>query len=303
VTILAVAVAGQALAGLSLAAAVLIGAVLAPTDPVLAGDLQVGPPGRGKEHPVRLTLTTEAGMNDWLAFPFVHLAILLAIHGGPSHALLTEWLARDVVWRIAIGIAGGLVAGTMLGRIVFRIPHANPLAKSGVGVIALAAVFLCYGATELVEGYGFIAVFVAGLALRRTEPEHRYHHTLHAFVEPVEYAVTAAMLFLLGGAIVIVVPAFSAPVIGIAILLIFVIRPAAAWLSMLGTPIRGMARWDAAFFGVRGVGSIYYIAFASTHAAFERLDTLWAIVAATIFLSTIVHGLSAGFVARRYDDA
>jgi sodium/hydrogen antiporter len=115
--------------------------------------------------------------------------------------------------------------------------------------------------------------------------------------------VTAAEQKEHGGAIVIVVPAFSAPVIGIAILLIFVIRPAAAWLSMLGTPIRGMARWDAAFFGVRGVGSIYYIAFASTHAAFERLDTLWAIVAATIFLSTIVHGLSAGFVARRYDDA
>jgi NhaP-type Na+/H+ or K+/H+ antiporter len=109
-TIAAVAVMGWAIAGMTIAGAVLLGAVLAPTDPVLAGDVQVGPPLEGREHPVRFALTTEAGLNDGLAFPFVYLALHLAVEDWGA-VLLVEWLAWDVVYRIGVGVALGAAVG------------------------------------------------------------------------------------------------------------------------------------------------------------------------------------------------
>ena len=301
-TIAAVAITGWQFAGLGLAGAILLGAVLAPTDPVLAGDLQVGPPQKGNEHPVRLTLTTEAGLNDGLAFPFVYLAIVAANYGFAPADWGLEWFLRDVVYRISVGVGGGLIGGLVLARIVFAVPRANPIAKSGQGVIAFAAIILCYGSTELVEGYGFIAVFVCGLALRRFEPGHAYHRRLHEFIEPLEYALTAVMLFLLGGALIGLAPALDWRLAAVAFLLIFAYRPLAGWLSLIGTDIKGRERNDVAFFGVRGVGSIYYMAYGARHADFADLERLWATTALVIVLSSIVHGLTAGIVVRRYTD-
>lgn len=301
-TIAAVAFTGWAFAGLSIAGAILLGAALSPTDPVLAGDLQVGPPQRGNEHPVRLALTTEAGLNDGLAFPFVYLAIIVAAQGFEPAQWGLEWLLLDVVYRIAMGIAGGFVTGFILSRIVFSIPSHNPIAKSGAGVIAFAAVILCYGTTELVEGYGFVAVFVAGLTIRRYEPENVYHRKLHDFIEPLEYALTAVMLFMLGGVFLDLLPFIDWRLATLAALLIFVIRPVIAWLSLIGTSLSGQARNDVAFFGVRGVGSIYYMAFAAGHASFVDMEKLWAATALVIVLSSIVHGFTAGIVVKRYTD-
>ena len=143
---------GWAVAGLTLAGAVLLAAVLSPTDPVLAGDLQVGPPLEGGEQPVRLALTTEAGLNDGLAFPFVLLGLAIAVNGFAPGSWVLEWLAVDVVYRIAVGAASGAALGWLLGKIVFAIPRDNSLARTESGVVALAGVLVCYGATELVAG-------------------------------------------------------------------------------------------------------------------------------------------------------
>lgn len=193
-------------AGMTLAAAVLLAAVLAPTDPVLAADVQVGPPLEGGEHPVRFALTAEAGLNDGLAFPFVYLAIFLAAATGGSAAWLAEWFGLYVVYKIVIGAVAGAAAGWLIGRILFGIPIHNPLADTGSGVIALAGVLLTYGLTELVEGYGFIAAFVMGIVLRRKEAEHQFHGRLHSFSEALEHAVTAILLVMLGGAIPALLP-------------------------------------------------------------------------------------------------
>ncbi len=84
-TIAACVLLGQHLLGFGFAAAMLLGAVLAPTDPVLAADVQVAPPGEGEEDAVRFALTSEAGLNDGLAFPFVWLAVALALVAtGPA---------------------------------------------------------------------------------------------------------------------------------------------------------------------------------------------------------------------------
>jgi NhaP-type Na+/H+ or K+/H+ antiporter len=256
-TIAALALLGWAFAGMTLAGALLLGAVLAPTDPVLAGDVQVGRPTEGGEHPVRFTLTTEAGLNDGLAFPFVYLALAIAAAGGLSGGLLGEWLARDVLYRIAIGGLSGLTIGWLLAKVLFEFPRENALAKTESGVIALAGVLVAYGLTELVEGYGFIAAFVAGITLRRSESQHEFHRRLHDFSESIEHALTAILLIGLGATLPALLREVTWTEIGLALALILVVRPLVGWASLHKTILTGRKRWVAATYGVRGVGSIY----------------------------------------------
>ncbi|EYD71522.1 hypothetical protein Rumeso_04923 [Rubellimicrobium mesophilum DSM 19309] len=132
ISIGAVALLGWGLIGMTVPGAILLGAVLAPTDPVLAGDVQVGPPLEGREHPVRFSLTTEAGLNDGLAFPFVYLA-LHAAAGSLGVAGWAEWLVWDVLYRIGVGVALGAGIGWLLGQALFVYPAGNTLARSGPG--------------------------------------------------------------------------------------------------------------------------------------------------------------------------
>ena len=303
-TIGAVALLGWGLAGMTIGGAVLLGAVLAPTDPVLAGDLQIGPPLEGKEHPVRFALTTEAGLNDGLAFPFVYLALHIASQGAEPSLWLAEWLAWDVLYRILAGALLGMGIGWVLGRILFAVPAWNTLAASGPGVLALAGVFLAYGLTELAEGYGFIAAFVAGVVCRRAEVEHRFHQRLHAFASSIEHAVTAILLVLLGSVMPSLWPYldWTHAIIGFG--LILAIRPIAGMLGLFWVPLGLRARGVVAIYGVRGIGSLYYLGYASTHVEFIDEGPLWAVVAFTIFASTVLHGLTAsasvGVLDREY---
>jgi NhaP-type Na+/H+ or K+/H+ antiporter len=300
-TIIAVAFAGV-LTGMAVATALLLGAILAPTDPVLASDVQVGPPLEGGEHPVRFTLTTEAGLNDGLAFPFLYLALALMAAGGSSEGLIGEWLAIDVGYRIAIGTACGFVIGWLAAKLLFDWPRKNALSKTESGLVAFAGVLIVYGVTELAEGYGFIAVFVAGLTLRRSETGHEYHAKLHDFVEALERALTALLLFALGAAIPALLPHISWPLAAIAIALILVIRPLAAWLSLTASGLKTRERFVIAFYGIRGIGSIYYLAYATTHADIPNAGQLWAVVAMAVGVSTVVHGFTAGLAVERATD-
>ncbi|HKY82651.1 MAG TPA: cation:proton antiporter [Sphingobium sp.] len=301
-TILSVALLGWLFAGMTLAGALILGAVLAPTDPVLAGDVQVGPPTEGGEHPVRFALTTEAGLNDGLAFPFVYLALIIAAQGWFPGEWGLEWLARDVVYRVAMGTASGAAIGWLLGKVIFVLPRGNVLADTSSGVVALAGVLLCYGLTELIEGYGFVAAFVCGMMLRRSEEEHSFHAKLHAFSEAIEHALTALLLLLLGGVIPLLWADLGWADAAIALAVIFLVRPILGWFCLHGTELRGRARFVVAAFGVRGVGSIYYLAFVSGHADLANEDRLWAIVTFAILCSTIVHGLTAGAAVERVTD-
>lgn len=297
-TILAVAFAGW-LGGLAVATAVVLGAVLAPTDPVLASDVQVGKPLEGGEHPVRFTLTAEAGLNDGLAFPFLYLGLALLSASVWDPALFGEWAWRDVGYRIAVGAAAGVTLGWLIAKLIFDWPSDNALSKTESGLVALAGVFLVYGVTELLEGYGFIAAFVSGLTLRRSETGRDYHAKLHDFVEANERALTALLLLALGAALPSLIPAFGWTEALVAVALIFLIRPVAGWLSLSGLPLSGRERLVVAFYGIRGIGSIYYLAYATTHADLPGAERLWAIVAFTILLSTVVHGFTAGLAVDR----
>ena len=295
----AITLLGSGLAGMTLAGALLLGAVLAPTDPVLASDVQVGPPLEGEEHPVRFTLTTEAGLNDGLAFPFVYLAIAIGTVGVVTGDLLLDWVWRDVGYRILVGAGAGIALGWLLGKLLFEFPPRNPLARTEAGVVAIAGVLLCYGVTELIEGYGFIACFVAGMTLRRSEAKHAFHRRLHDFTQTIEHSLTALLLVALGLAL----PGLWAEAhwgnVAVGAALIFAIRPICAWLALAGTGFSPRERLVVSAYGVRGIGSIYYIAYAGAHLDWIDEEGLWSTVAITILLSTIFHGLSAGLIVER----
>ncbi|EAQ05053.1 Na+/H+ antiporter, CPA1 family protein [Pseudooceanicola batsensis HTCC2597] len=301
-TILTLALLGTGIAGMTLAGAILLGAVLAPTDPVLAADVQVGPPLEGKEHPVRFTLTTEAALNDGLAFPFVYLGLIVAAQGFAPQAWLAEWVLLDVIYRIAVGCLTGWLGGKALGYVLFRIPGNATLAETGSGVVAIAGVLLCYGSTELVEGYGFVAVTVMGLSLRRIEQEDRFHRKLHDFCEAIEHALTAGLLVALGTMLPLLLADLELSHVAMALILLFVIRPLSGWVALAGLRMPSADRAIVSVYGVRGIGSIYYLCYAGSHIEFVDEHSLWSLVALVILASTLLHGFSVGWAMARATD-
>jgi NhaP-type Na+/H+ or K+/H+ antiporter len=302
-TIAGVAVLGWWAAGLAPAAALLLGAVLAPTDPVLAADVQVGPPGGEAEDEVRFGLTSEAGLNDGLAFPFTNAAIAMAAAGSAGvGSWLGGWVLDDVLLKLGIGLTVGLAGGRAVGAVLFRLPTTRRIAESTEGFVSLATTLLVYGVAELCHGYGFVAVFVAAYVLRHHERNHEYHEVLHASSESIERLVSAALLVLLGGAVVdgaLAPLTLRGAALGLAVVLL--VRPIAGWLALLRTTMPQSERWALAFFGIRGIGSVYYLAHALNEAEFADADQLWAIVAFVILVSVLVHGVSAAPLMKRVD--
>ena len=303
-TILLAALLGWWAVGLAPATALLLGSVLAPTDPVLASDVQVGPPGGdpSEEDDLRFSLTSEAGLNDALAFPFTNAAIAMAVAGTDGSTWVLEWFGVDVVYKLAVGLGMGVAVGMLLSVVVFRTPKNLRLASRGEGFVALAGTFLAYGLTELVGGYGFLAVFVAAVVLRRSEADHDFHETLHDFAEQTEQLLMIVLVVLLGGAVAggILNPlTWQAALVGLAVL--FVVRPLTAWAALLRTQTPLAERAAIAFFGIRGIGSLYYLAYALNSARFSQADLLWALVAFTVVVSIVVHGTTATLVTRRLD--
>lgn len=301
-SIVAAAVLGHWALGLAPAGAVLFGAAIAPTDPVLASDVQVGGPGEGEETEVRFALTSEAGLNDGLAFPFTNAAIAMAIAGAAPAGWFGRWLAVDVAYKIVVGVIAGIVIGRVLARVVFSLPARIRPADYTDGFVALAGTLLAYGLTELVSGYGFIAVFVCGLALRDHERHHEYHRHLHEFTEQMERILTIGLLVLLGGAVAggLLRPLGTAEVVvGVALLL--VVRPAAGLIGLVGSRARIAERGVIAFFGIRGIGSLYYLAHGLNEAAFADAERIWAMVGFVVVASVLLHGVAAGPVMRRVE--
>ena len=301
--IVATTVLGVAALQLPLASALLLGAVLAPTDPVLAGAVKVGEPAEqadpdaddnDSDDNVRVALTSEAGLNDALAFPFVYAAIAFAAESTDAGGV-AEWFAVDVVYRIAIGVVVGAAIGWVLQRLAFAPPRRFvKLADLSQGFVALSTMFLAYGVAEIASGYGFLAVFAAAVTLRQAERHHEYHRVLHDFVEQFERIIVVVLLVLFGGSLVGgLLDGFTATALVVAIILVVLVRPAAGAIGLLGARETKSERFTIAFFGIKGIGSLYYLAYALSSEQFEAADTLWAVVAVTIIASLVIHGVAA----------
>jgi NhaP-type Na+/H+ or K+/H+ antiporter len=141
-------------------------------------------------------------------------------------------------------------------------------------------------------------VFVAALTLRSVESKHEFHEELHDFIGELEHILTWGVLLLLGTAVTagLLKPlTFAGAAVGV--LLVFVVRPLFGWLSLGRSGLRRSERWATAAFGVRGVGSVYYLAAVGTHFR-EDLPWLWATLGFTVILSVVVHGIAATPVMR-----
>ena len=315
-----IAAVGAFALGLPAGAAVLLGAVLAPTDPVLAGDVQVRQ--AGDRDRVRFGLTGEAGMNDGTAFPFVMLGLgLLGLHHlGEGW---WRWWAVDVAWAVAAGLAVGFVAGTLVARLVLFLRQTHREAVGLDNFLALGLVALSYGAAVLLHAYGFLAVFAAGLALRRVErkraeapppegpppggggpaegseadavhPEKAPAHMAEAvlgFNEQIEKLLEVAAVVVLGALLATARPTWAAA--GLAAALFLVIRPAAVLVGLAGSRVAGVRRGLIGWFGVRGVGSLYYLTYAIGHGMPPEVARAVAdLVVTVVSVSVFVHGVS-----------
>lgn len=289
--------------GLPWAVALLLAASLAPTDPVLAADVQVGPPKSGQEDEVRFGLTSEAGLNDGLAFPFVHLAIALAAASTTGEPWLTKWLTHNVLWEIGAGVVAGYAIGRAFGWLTFHAPAKTKLAKTGDGLIALSATFVSYGLTELIHCYGFLAVFVTALTFRASHRDHDFQLEMHQLTEQIERIAMMMLLLAFGGALVSgLLEPLSWTDIAMALVVLLVIRPVAGLIGLVGHQASCGERMTLAFFGIRGVGSIYYLAYGLNHMnAVEGSDRLWAVVGLIILLSILMHGVTVTPVMRLLD--
>ncbi len=301
-TIVALMLMGQALLGLGLATALLLAAALAPTDPVLASDIQIEDPESAQDDETRFALTSEAGLNDALAFPFVHLAIAISAAGTAAH-VFTDWAWDAVLVRLGVGLVAGIVLGKAMGWIVYHVPTGTRLSRTGDGFVALGATLSIYALTELLHGYGFLAVFVAGLMLRRSAEGHDYNTRMHDFADEVERLLMMALLVFFGGMLVAgqLLASLGWREIAYAALALFVVRPVIGWISLIGTPCPPFERGVVAFFGIRGLGSVYYLAYGVNHGGFERETTLWSTLGLIILVSIVLHGVTVTPIMKRLD--
>ncbi|UZK67244.1 cation:proton antiporter [Sphingomonas sp. M1-B02] len=300
--ILAITLLGGGLLGLPWVAALLLAATLAPTDPVLASDVQVGPPKSGEEDEVRFGLTSEAGLNDGLAFPFVHLAIVLGLAATTGEPWLGEWVLYNVLWEIVGGVAAGWLIGKAFGWLTFHVPADTKLAKTGDGLIAISATFVSYGLTEVIHCYGFLAVFITALTLRRSHRNHDFNRQMHDITEQIERLAMMVLLLLFGGAMVSgLLSALQWVDIAAALFILLVVRPAGGLIALIGFKASKTEKLTLAFFGIRGVGSFYYLAYGLNHMELGMGERLWAIVGLVALLSILLHGLSVTQAMRSLD--
>lgn len=280
--------------GLSPVAAILLGAVLAPTDPVLAADVQSAPPLEGRSGEVRFALTSESGLNDGLAFPFTNLALALAAAGASGWTWFGNWLWHDLIYKVGVGLFAGIMIGHLLAWFVFKVRMPSPLAQSGEGIAAIAITLISYAGTELLGGYGFLAVFVSALVVRRHEEKHEYHRELHAVAYDIERLLMVIVLVYFGGALATGLLAsltWKSALVGL--IFVLVVRPLTGLLAMAGTPLRFRGRAAIAFFGIRGVGSFYYLSYALNRLNLPEADVIWSTVAFVVLISILVHGITA----------
>lgn len=286
----------------SLGTAVLLGGILAPTDPVLASEVQAGPPGSGEEDEVRFALTSEAGLNDGSAFPFVSLGLLMLGRGASPAAWIKDWLLIDVLWKLAAGVAFGFLVGWGLVRVSRWLPTRYRLSQTGDGVASVGITFLAYGLTEAAHGYGFVAVFVAAATLRNMGRSIEYAQQLHAFADQMERLAMALVLVLLGAAIAagLLMP-LTWSALAFAAVTLFAVRPLSCFVGFVGSRQPRLVRLAIGYFGIRGLGSLYYMSYAGRTGQLQDVQQLWAVVALVVLLSAVIYGISANPIMQRLD--
>ena len=317
----------------------LIGAILAPTDPVLAALVQVND-ARDVDS-VRYGLSGEAGLNDGIAFPFVILGLLL-IHGEGTSAEWQGWVLRNVLWAVPAGLLTGYWMGRGIGRVTLSLRIRNDDSTlSPNDYLALALIALAYVVAEAIGGYGFLSVFAAGLGLRQIEvkstgagqppAEHLVQpvvvhqniepqYAVHGDTERLESSQVAAGIMMgdmlsFGGLVERAMEVFLVTLLGVVLIahwdwrallvgavLFCVIRPACVALMPWGSLLEGRQRLLIGWFGIRGIGSLFYLFYALNHGLTDSVATLCTdLTLSVVALSILLHGISTQPILARYE--
>ncbi len=328
--------------GLPLAASLLLGAVLAPTDPVLASAVAVA--DADDRDRMRYGISGEAGLNDGMAFPFVVLALAWGPEGGPG-TWLFEWAGLRLLWAVPAALVLGLVLGRGVGRLAIFLRARQRDATAPSDLLALALIGVSYVAAEAIGAWGFLAVFAAGLGLRAAEvktvaesphpdadlaaieaDDDVVHPPAEAMVaarvpanaleepavaagvlvsETLSFGDTVERLVEVGLLVAVGVALgnhWDVRAVPIALLLFFVIRPLATRAVLTVTPTTAPQRWLMGWFGIRGIGSLYYLGYALHHGVTgEPARDLVGITISVIALSVVIHGVTAQPLLSRYE--
>ncbi|UBF26852.1 sodium:proton antiporter [Kovacikia minuta CCNUW1] len=300
ISIFAIAAIGHWIFKLEWGIAILLGAILAPTDPVLASEVQLYDPQDRDE--LRFGLTSEGGLNDALAFPFVYFG-LRWLKDDNWQSWFGQWVAVDLLWAIAAGILMGIGVARGICWIERRLEKYRPVDELMEEFVGLSTILLTYSLTELVHGYGFLAVFVAGIVMRYNCLEPERSASRLQFMERLEKLTEIGTILLLG-ALLRFEPMvrFAAPALLVMASLLFIIRPIGAWISTIGSPIHPATRWLFGWFGIRGVGSLYYLTYAMGNGLRDEPGELIAwITFITVAISVTLHGISSTPLMKWYE--
>ena len=325
ITVACIAAIAYYLMNLSIGAAILLGGILAPTDPVLASDVQVAK-GSGRDR-LRFGLTGEGGLNDGTAFPFIMLGLgLLSLHKLGEFGW--RWVAIDVLWAVTGGLAIGYLLGSLVGHAVIYLRRRHREALGSDEFIAFGLIALAYGVALLCATYGFLAVFAAGLALRRIDDRSSAQAAIAPLPLDIMLETTATRrpdspvnmmqavqrfnvhlerfaevaIVLVVGALLATVE-FRIEVLWFIPVLFGIIRPLSVYVGLVGTGVIGRQRTLMAWFGIRGIGSIYYLMFAISHGIEPGLaGQLLSIVTAVVVASAVAHGITVRPLMKHYEE-
>jgi NhaP-type Na+/H+ or K+/H+ antiporter len=308
ISIFGLAVVGKLFLNMNWGEAILLGAILAPTDPVLASEVQLTDTHDQDE--LRFGLTSEGGLNDALAFPFVYFG-LYALKDSNWNNWLKSWVSIDLIWAIAAGIVMGFIVAKAVVWIDKKVQKRRRPDELMEDFIAISTILLTYSLTEIVNGYGFLAVFVAGLVIQRSYKNSEKTLAQLEFIERLEKLLEVGTILLLGS-ILLFKPIlnYATQSLLVIVLLFLIIRPLGVWLSTIGHSSPSMrrrflhsgSRWLIGWFGIRGVGSLYYLAYAfGKGLEGEVAEKISWITYTTIVVSVIVHGVSATPLMNLYE--
>jgi sodium/hydrogen antiporter len=271
---------------------VLIGAILAPTDPVLASSVGLGPPGRGEEGEVRFALTSEAGLNDGLAFPFLILGLTMLETPDFDGLDFGRWFLIELLARVAAGAAIGAACGLGLIFLNRKLPPRWRLAQSCEGLAVVGIMFFVYGCAEWATANGLVAVFAAGASIRRTTQLLDYTKVTYAFAEQLERLLMTVILLLFGGTLLNAsLPALLSPQFLFVLLALFAVRPVAVFIGFLGSRTTRTERVALGYFGIRGIGTLFYLFYALAHGATNNA-AFAPVISLLVLMSVGVFGVS-----------
>jgi len=299
-SIAGIALCGWWLIGLPAPVAFLVAAMISPTDPVLAARVQTGPPGSGPSDNVRFALTSEAGLNDGLAFPFILLGLQLVSGTELAADSLAKWFLLDLLLKTAVAAALGAVLGWGLVRSNQILPQRFHIVQSGNALVALGLTFLAYGLAEIIGVNGFVAVFAAAVALRNKAELLDYTRELYDAAEHIGHTGMAVVLLLFGGTLVAsnVLGNVSWAMILWVFATFFVVRPLSVAAALLGSGVSWSTTLLLSYFGIRGLASIFYASYVFSNTKLSQEDLVWTSVCVTVLASIFIYGSTAGAMLR-----